>query len=238
MARYFLSTHSHVCIRDDYAVFLDLRQDKYTALEPADARTLSGVVQGWPAGIDRSAEAQRLTGDRDEVIRLLLGERLLTDDAGSGKAATPVSLERATASLLVAPRQLPRVDRRHFGNFVAAWLSATTILRALPLRIGVERARRRKAHRLAGAGEFDSRKAYGLMMAYFILRPNFFSVVDACLRDSMTVIEFLARYDMYPKWVFGVTMNPFTAHSWVQAGSIVVNDSVDHVNRFTPILAI
>ena len=76
------------------------------------------------------------------------------------------------------------------------------------------------------------------MTAYFILRQNFFSVVDACLRDSMTVVEFLARYDMYPKWVFGVTMNPFTAHSWVQAGSIVINDSVDHVNRFTPILTI
>src|SRR6185437_2936191 len=98
MARYFLSTHSHVCIANDYAVFLDLRQDKYTALEPADARTLSYVVQGWPTGIELSAEARQPTGDRDEVIRLLLGERLLTDDAATGKAATPVSLERATAS--------------------------------------------------------------------------------------------------------------------------------------------
>src|SRR5512146_1547830 len=110
MARYFLSAHSHVCIANDYAVFLDLRQDKYTALEPADARTLSGVVQGWPGGIEPNAEAQQQpTGDRDEVIRLLLGERLLTDDAGSGKVATPVSPERATASLMVAPRQVPRV---------------------------------------------------------------------------------------------------------------------------------
>jgi hypothetical protein len=71
-----------------------------------------------------------------------------------------------------------------------------------------------------------------------VLRPNFFSEKDACLRDSLTFIEFLALYGMYPTWVFGVTMEPFAAHSWVQQGPMVLNDYIPRVTPFTPIMAI
>jgi len=38
--------------------------------------------------------------------------------------------------------------------------------------------------------------------------------------------------------VFGVKLNPFSAHCWVQAGDIVLNDAIDHVTIHTPILVV
>ena len=38
--------------------------------------------------------------------------------------------------------------------------------------------------------------------------------------------------------VIGVTASPFGAHAWVQIGDVVLNDSVDRVRRFVPILTI
>jgi hypothetical protein len=57
-----------------------------------------------------------------------------------------------------------------------------------------------------------------------------------CLFDSLALIHFLARFGLYPDWVFGVQADPFEAHCWVQAGSVVLNDTVERVSAFTPIM--
>jgi hypothetical protein len=59
-----------------------------------------------------------------------------------------------------------------------------------------------------------------------------------CLFDSLALIHFLAQYGLYPDWVFGVSADPFEAHCWVQAGQVVLNDTVERVSAFTPILTI
>jgi len=38
--------------------------------------------------------------------------------------------------------------------------------------------------------------------------------------------------------VVGVRLNPFAAHSWVQAGSHVLNDRMDSVRTYTPVLVL
>ncbi len=75
-------------------------------------------------------------------------------------------------------------------------------------------------------------------MVHFLMRPAFYNPKDACLRDTLTLIEFLSRYDIYPQWVFGVRMQPFSAHAWVQYGPTLFTDPVDHVKTFTPIMVI
>ncbi len=238
MPRYWLSLHSYVCIADSYVVFLDLRQDKYSALEPSDARALSGLVDGWLPGPEIDRGVGMPPHRRDELVRTLIEEKLLTDDKSMGKPATPMSMVRPTLTFQVPPSRIPRVDRTHFSRFLSAWLLTTTMLKTVPLKVAIERVRKRKARGSGVEGAFDVNRAFGLITAYSILRPNFFSRRDACLRDSFTVVEFLAGYGMFPTWVFGVRMNPFAAHSWVQEGSIVLNDDVDHVRTFTPILTI
>jgi hypothetical protein len=43
---------------------------------------------------------------------------------------------------------------------------------------------------------------------------------------------------VFPRWVFGVQSRPFAAHCWLQLGGVVLNDTVDHVKRYTPIMVV
>jgi hypothetical protein len=70
------------------------------------------------------------------------------------------------------------------------------------------------------------------------LRIFLFSHRDRCLHDSLALLEFLARYDIFPDWAFGVRARPFVAHCWVQHGDIVFNDTVEHVAGYTPIMVV
>jgi len=59
-----------------------------------------------------------------------------------------------------------------------------------------------------------------------------------CLYRSFFLLAFLRRRGFDATWVFGVQTWPFEAHCWLQVGDIVLDDSLDHVRPFTPILAI
>ncbi|MEO1020428.1 MAG: lasso peptide biosynthesis B2 protein, partial [Pseudomonadota bacterium] len=59
-----------------------------------------------------------------------------------------------------------------------------------------------------------------------------------CLFDSLALLYFLARYEVFPQWVFAVQLKPFRAHCWVQSNSLVVNDVVANVRHYTPIMSI
>jgi hypothetical protein len=240
MSRYFLSAHAFACIVDEHAVFLDLKRDRYTAIEPQHVHALRELIRGWPGASVCSEPSEVLGkgGDVPALLESLLEEGLLTDDESIGKTAVLVGSEPATATIDDVRGSFPRIDWRDLSNFIKSWLLATLLLKSVPLRAIVRRVEQRKNQRRNTVGCFDVLKAQRLMTAYYILRPNFFSAKDACLRDSLTFVEFFARNEMYPTWMFGVRMKPFRAHSWVQEGDMVLNDYVPHVSKFVPILAV
>lgn len=61
--------------------------------------------------------------------------------------------------------------------------------------------------------------------------------LDRCLPLSVALARVAKRHDPGVRLVLGVACNPFAAHAWVQQGSLVLNDRVDSVAAFTPILA-
>ena len=75
-----------------------------------------------------------------------------------------------------------------------------------------------------------------LARVFRILRPIFYTAKDKCFFDSLVLLEFCSRYRLFPSWVIGVTTQPFQAHSWVQEGTIVVNDTAERARVFTPIV--
>jgi hypothetical protein len=248
MPRYFLSPHSFACEVGGHAVFLDLRQNKYTAVVPADVGALRAEVSGWrqllesPAHDDASTqtlahEHTRNGAASDEVLIELLREGLLTVDHWRGKEATVAQIEPATETLCGATLSTPPLCPHHLRNFICAWLQATMMLRTLPLRLIIRRALRRRA-RCAHTRITEIDQAKQLTAVFLLLQPAFYSAADACLRHSVTLIEFLARYRIYPTWALGVRMQPFRAHSWVQCGSLALLDPIEHVSAFTPILVI
>ncbi|MBA4010993.1 MAG: hypothetical protein C0481_03930 [Phenylobacterium sp.] len=59
-----------------------------------------------------------------------------------------------------------------------------------------------------------------------------------CLYRSWLLLAFLRRRGVSATWVFGVQTYPFEAHCWLQAGDLVLDDYVEHVRGFAPILAL
>jgi len=59
-----------------------------------------------------------------------------------------------------------------------------------------------------------------------------------CLQRAFQVRCVLARRGIHPDWVFGVRTWPFAAHCWLQIGDLVIADTLDRVNRYTPIMVV
>jgi hypothetical protein len=74
-----------------------------------------------------------------------------------------------------------------------------------------------------------------LIATFQLLRP-LFPRPYLCLFDSLALFEFLAGHDCFPHLIFGVVADPFEAHCWLQAGTVVLNDNLERTGRYKPIL--
>jgi len=61
---------------------------------------------------------------------------------------------------------------------------------------------------------------------------------NKCLRRSLAMATYLAHQGIAANLVIAVKMRPFAAHAWTQVGGVVVNDHIDNVRPFTPILMV
>jgi hypothetical protein len=59
-----------------------------------------------------------------------------------------------------------------------------------------------------------------------------------CLLRSFMLLRLLQRRGLDANWVFGVATWPFRAHCWLQSGEMALDDTVDRLSAFTPILVI
>ncbi|MEW4468971.1 lasso peptide biosynthesis B2 protein [Parasphingorhabdus sp. JC815] len=64
------------------------------------------------------------------------------------------------------------------------------------------------------------------------------TAADRCLPRSIALAWCLASDGERTNLVIGVKLAPFSAHCWVQSGNEVLNDSVEEVLRYQPILII
>lgn len=64
------------------------------------------------------------------------------------------------------------------------------------------------------------------------------SAVDRCLPRSIALALCLASDGTKANVVIGVKLAPFGAHCWAQQGTDVLNDSIEEVLRYRPILVI
>ncbi len=241
MARYGLARHAFVCRDEDYVVVLDLKQDRYFALEAAKTAALSLALPGWPVAPPQGDVAE---GTVAQVAAPLLQKGwLLEADARDAKDATPVKIALPSAGLIdelsaESGHTGARIALRTVLAFVLASLFAKFALRFWRFDRVIQRVSARKAkHRDAGQ-PVDTRRARELVDAFARLRVFLFSTREECLHDSLAVLEFLARHDLFPSWVFGVRARPFAAHCWVQDAGLVYNDTVEHVSTYVPIMVV
>lgn len=215
---YHLAPDLHFALCPTRTIFLDVNNARYFCL-PIDA---DNAFRRWAHG---ECSEQLFT-----ALGSLIGRDYLIASPSapaSGKpywlhnsATEEIDLERSDAPwrfailALVALLRARWIIRR--GGFKAAidWVSAPAPIKHVQ-EIGTE--------------ERDA------VRAYLVWRRRF-PVAASCLLDSLAMLIFLRRLGQPAMLVVGVSDKPFTAHCWLQDGHVVLNDTVENVADFVPIL--
>src|SRR5947209_1185907 len=101
MAQYALADHVFVCLNGEHLVLLDLKEDRYWALEATQTAGLGSLVPGWPVKApDGTAAADGPSPETTEAVDVLKGRGLLTEGIPPGKDATPVTSVKPTKELI------------------------------------------------------------------------------------------------------------------------------------------
>lgn len=201
-------------------VFLDVIQDRYFRLPPDLERAFANFMDG------KHSESK--------LIYELRRQKILVSASRGHQRGWTVA-EPPACSAMEMPAHPVRLSLATSTEVLLTTLRARWDLKKKPLRhilaalgpaIGSAETARLpclKAQRLIdSAAQFRRARLYA-------------PVAMRCLIDSIAMTRFLRRRGLPAHIVFGVAVNPFSAHCWVQAGDLVLNDSVGNVNAHTVI---
>ena len=221
-----------------YCVWLNVLQDRYFAIERSRTHDFHELIRGWPqeTGFPVSAAAPGAS----PISQLLKSGLLVEFDKGhDAKSVTLAAASQLTGEIVVpalTPRACIRAD--HVVTLARASIAAATTLEWRGLASAILRMHHREDPGRDGSAGPDRDALSQLICAFALLRPFFFASRNRCLLTTLALSEFLFRYRVRPQWVIGVQARPFAAHCWLEQGSWVLNDTVERVRRYTPILRV
>lgn len=231
-----LADHVRACHVDGQVILLDLKRDRYIGVGGPFLPALSTRITDWPLG-GPPAVGPASPGAVDQWIGNLRHQGMLTD----ASTATP-----RRASIAEPQQSLAAIDEPHWrgiqwrrvASISYATLTVGLWLRRLRLAEIVNRVERHRSATAPASAEGTAELLQDLARWYLHTRLLVTSAHDECLRDSLVMLRFLSLQGLFPQWVIGVRTRPFRAHSWVQSGSLVLNDLHETVRGYTPILVV
>lgn len=208
------------CRDGDRFIFLDVPRDRYFALADATAACFARLTEGAPASAEDELQLQSLVG------------RLLIEGDGPPIRAT-VPPPRAQVSLIDAKASPnPLRDMMAWAAFRRAILQVR--YRGLDhLLTGLARTKRG-----LGSARPPARTVTEQAASSFRRAGDLASLSDRCLPHSIAVTRWLFRRGVGATLVMGISIDPFQAHSWVQVDDVLINERVELVRDFLPILVI
>jgi hypothetical protein len=212
------------CRAGNHVIFLDQDSGRYFSLP-------STLGESFEQSLGSSSEAGAVA---DPLLERLMALGVLCAQDSRPSPALR-KLQPATSNVS------EHIDGRSAWPFAlqAIWyqLGAARDLKRRPLRSIVDDAYLSKGLMRTGSIKDLANDAANAILS-FNSTGLALSAVDNCLVRSLALFRMLARFEIFPDLVIGVTASPFAAHAWVQIGDVVLNDSVDRVRRFVPILII
>lgn len=228
---YGLAHHAFVCRQEGFFVILDIRRNRYSAIDARRSSALPLWIPGWPlAEQPPCASDIALLGP---LVASLQRQGVLVAPAEQGKPATPVTCPSPTRELM--DDQTSRSTQ--WVAVMVACARTAMALRCLPFERVLLWVRRRRSLQAAASrdGSCDQ-ELRELTSAFKRARASLFSSKNSCLYESLALLDFLAGHQWFPRWVFGVQTMPFASHCWLQHEDCVINDSLENVARYTPIM--
>lgn len=236
--RYYLAPHVHACYARGDIVLLDVRNDRYIGIDSSDNAELCAHVGGLPPTINAGSNGSHSAGaSNSPFIAELLKSGLIQNHGAQRLLPETGTLRRAESVLIEGyTRQRTKLTAADVASGIHAMTKAAILLRWLSFEQNILRLHR--IHSRKGSGEFDLDRARRAVLKFRKLRPIMYADHDACLFSSLAMHEFLARRGLFPRVVLGVATRPFSAHCWLQHDTVVVNDELERVNEYSPILCI
>jgi len=225
----------HLCFVDDGAIFLDLTANAYLGIDAATQRALRSSLAGAePTLVEANPHSE--AGPPD-LVAALIERGLLTHSPSSGRAFCPLIVSMTQAVPFGTGRADVHVGVTHLVRFLWALLRASMLIRRGQLNRLTRALTQRKAALALRLPKPSLQDPIVLVHTVRRLAAFFYSAKDACLLDSLVLAEFLLRFGHRPTVVLAVRTKPFLAHAWVQLGTQVLNDSLEHAHTLTPIAA-
>jgi hypothetical protein len=236
---FFLQPHAFLCSARRHWVILDVNRDKYLCVDRHQFESLGPWLYGWEEPALQPECSASAPSDQDIALaHRLLSLDLLSERADGAKPARSIAYPLPTRSMVMDVAVRSRISSCvHAPSFFLSSARASRQLRDQCFQSIVAFVQARKRHYANPSRPLDIERAHLLLSMFDSLRL-FFPRPYLCLFDSLALIHFLARFRLYPDWVFGVTADPFEAHCWVQAGNVVLNDTIERVSAFTPIMCV
>lgn len=212
----------------DSAVVLDLERDRYIGLGRALTRAAIGLTTAREA-VDGDGLA-----DYQQARSTLVKRGILTSALNGPRPQEmpppPVS-SRWPSEEGEAPIS---VSRPGVGRALRALTDAAVSLRTQPFHktIAWLRAEKRRTQ-----GQNATASTTGLLDAYFAARP-WFPIKPICRLDAIALSLSHWRSGHDVALVFGVRLEPFSAHCWVQHHDQLLNEGLDDVLQYSPIMVI
>jgi hypothetical protein len=234
---YSLSHHAFLCVAQRYCVFLDIRSDRYFAVQREEIEALGPWLEGWTISNARTDVPSRPSDSAARIASELSRRGILTTLSRDAKPVQPETIVPPTVNV-TAHVNLPGTATllRHGVNF----LSSVVRVRRHFKKHSLESMTHNIAARRYSAGgrcRVDIRREISLVSVFNLLR-SCYARPYVCLFDSVCLLEFLAQYALFPRLVFGVNAEPFQAHCWLQEDRMVLNDTVERVSAYTPIMSV
>lgn len=218
--RYRLAPQVSFCETGHRLVFLDVATDRYFCLEPPMEAAFRAAMANDP----------RAPAD---TLQTLIARGVLIAGEGLLASTTPPPEPRHSAFDFLERRGLQPLRTM---RAVAALIGARGSLRKRGLAATLDALAHVTVNdrRTPAPNDADSvAVALAFRTTQLLVSP-----LDQCLPRSIALATLLFREGASASFVMGVRLRPFLAHSWVQAGDVVLNDRPDTVRTFTPILVI
>ncbi|WP_171551888.1 lasso peptide biosynthesis B2 protein [Acinetobacter sp. Ac_5812] len=220
------------CIADESLIFLDSNEMKYFQLDIKKTQLLLDYCKNTEDRENFDKKTIKLLNSLEENSLLRFVDDLDTvinrESFFSKKIAKP---EDSIYSLTFFNR-----DKLNFKDFLIA-LSVNIYVRFKfkffynPMKIN--------RGKTIFFNDFDQQKLIkiiGLYNSALVFTP--WRGVNKCLLKSMALKYFLNLNGYNADLIIGVRANPFFAHAWLQIDNVVLNDNIDKVGDYQPIMRI
>lgn len=221
---YGIGDRTAYCVTGRAVILLDIERSRYFGLPETAADAFKRLL---------ARRGELVQGDEIPLAGLLKRGHLVPIPAPKLMPLTP---EIALACVEGNSLSTGRVPISYV--ILAIWLQMTTAirLRLLAFPSLLNRLRARPSARSSQKEDAD-RRAWMLAQA-FERTTSLLGRTDRCLIRSIAMVSACRRLGISAQLVIGVRSEPFVAHCWVQRDDAVLNDTVEHIRSFTPILVL